>query len=271
MEQFKSVEITPKLEVLKRVIRSAGKIAIAFSGGIDSSLVAKVAYDELKDNALAITLDSDVFPRRDLLASKKTAGEIGIEHIIVKQLKLDDSTFACNSKERCYLCKKGEIGLIKKTALARAIDNIAYGVNESDQNEHRPGIRALIEAGVLFPLKEAGIGKSLIPHIAKLTGLSNWNMPSTTCLASRIPYGTIIDPDKLARIEQAEEYLLGIRVRDSRVRYHGDIARIEVPHDEIDRIISGKEAIVEEFRRLGFTYITLDLQGYRSGSMDEIL
>ncbi|MCP3901485.1 MAG: ATP-dependent sacrificial sulfur transferase LarE, partial [Desulfobacteraceae bacterium] len=240
-------------------------------GGIDSSLVAKVAYQELKDKAVAITLDSDVFPRKDLVFSKKIAKEIGIKHIILKASKLADPAFIVNSEDRCYQCKNGEIELIEKTALEHGIKHIAYGVNTSDQNEHRPGIEALKEANIFFPLLKAGIGKPVIPQIAKQLGLSNWDMPSTTCLASRIPYGSEIDKEKLAQIEGAENFISDFGVSDSRVRHHGDIARIEVPENEIDKIAANRAEIVKKLQTIGFKYIALDLQGYRSGSMNEVI
>jgi uncharacterized protein len=271
MKQFDISEIREKLKKLKKIIKSENTMAVAFSGGIDSSLVAKITFQELKGKAIAITLDSDVFPRKDLAFSKKIAKEIGIKHVIIKHTKLDDPLFIKNSENRCYQCKNGEIDLIAKTALEHGIRNIAYGVNTSDRNEHRPGITALKEGGVFFPLEKAGIGKPIIPQIAHYLGLSNWDMPSTTCLASRIPYGNEIDMEKLAQIEDAENFLSKFGVSDSRVRHHGDIARIEVAQNEINKIVSNKIAIVEKFKKLGFKYITLDLQGYRSGSMNEVI
>jgi uncharacterized protein len=271
MKQFDISEIKEKLEELKTIIKSKKMLAIAFSGGIDSSLLAKVAYEELKDNAIAITLDSDVFTEKDLAFSMKIAKEIGIRHIVIKHTKLDDPLFVENSENRCYQCKNGEIYLVEKTARKYGIEKIAYGVNTSDNNEHRPGITALKEAGIYFPLQEAGIGKPVIPQMAKYLGLSNWDMPSTTCLASRIPYGKKIDKEKLAQIEEAEIFLSNFGISDSRVRHHGDIARIEVPSNEIETITFNKTQIVEKLKELGFKYIALDLQGYRSGSMNEVI
>ncbi|MCK5541209.1 MAG: ATP-dependent sacrificial sulfur transferase LarE [Desulfobacterales bacterium] len=271
MRQFDINEIKEKLEKLKKIIKSKNAMAIAFSGGIDSSLLAKVAYEGLKNKAIAVTFDSDVFTQKALVFSKRIAKEIGIKHIIIKHSKLDDPVFIENSENRCYHCKNGEIYLIEEIVLEHGIKNIAYGVNKSDQNEHRPGITALKEAGIVFPLQKAGIGKPEIPQIAKYLGLPNWNMPSTTCLASRIPYGNEIDIKKLTQIEEAENFLFGFGVSDSRVRHHGDIARIEVPQNEIDIISSNKIMIVKKLKELGFKYITLDLQGYRSGSMNEVI
>ncbi len=260
-----------KLEELIKIVKEKESLAVAFSGGIDSSLVAKVAYNVFKDKAVAITLDSDVFPKRDLDFSKKIANEIGIRHIIIKHSKLDNVSFAKNSKNRCYHCKKNEIDIIEKIALEHNIKTIAYGVNSSDQNEHRPGISALKEQEIFFPLQIAGIGKPEIPQIAEYLGLSNYNMPSTTCLASRIPYGNEITIEKLSQVEEAENFLCNIGISDSRTRHHGDIVRVEVAEHEINIIISNKTSIIKQFKELGFKYISLDLQGYRSGSMDEVL
>lgn len=260
-----------ELKELIRIIKEKESLAVAFSGGIDSSLVAKVAWDVLGEKAVAVTFDSEVFPRKDLIFSKKVAREIGIKHIILKHSKLDDEAFVTNSKERCYYCKAGEIDLIEEIARDNGIKNIAYGVNASDKNEHRPGIKALREKDVFFPLEDANIGKPIIPELAKLLGLSNHNMPSTTCLASRIPYGHSLNLKKLNQIEVTENFLLKLKLDDSRVRYHGSLARIEVAENEFAKILGHKQAIVEKFKELGFSYITLDLQGYRSGSMDEVL
>ncbi len=260
-----------KLKELIKIIKEKESLAVAFSGGIDSSLVAKIAHDVHKSKAIAVTLDSDVFPQRDLVFSKKIAEEIGIKHIIIKHSKLDDPVFTKNSENRCYYCKKNEIDLIEEIAIEHGIKNIAYGVNMSDQNEHRPGITALKERGIFFPLELADIGKSTIPQIAQFLGLSNYNMPSTTCLASRIPYGNEIDIKKLNQIEEAENFLYEFGISDSRARHHGDIARIEVSENEINKILSNKIVIIKRFKELGFKYISLDLQGYRSGSMDEVL
>ncbi len=260
-----------KLEELIKIVKEKESLAVAFSGGIDSSLVAKVAFDVFEDKAVAVTLDSDVFPKRDLDFSKKIAKEIGIRHVIIKHSKLDNTIFVKNSKNRCYHCKENEIDLIEKIALEHDIKTIAYGVNLSDQNEHRPGISALTERCIFFPLQIAGIGKPEIPQIAEYLGLSNYNMPSTTCLASRIPYGHEISIEKLTQVEEAENFLYSIGISDSRARHHGDIVRIEVAEHEINIILFSKSTIIKKFKALGFKYISLDLQGYRSGSMDEVL
>jgi uncharacterized protein len=260
-----------KLDQLINIIKKKQSLIIAFSGGIDSSLVAKSAFDVLKDRAVAITIDSEVFPEKDLKFAEKIAKEIGINHRIIHQTKLASPAFAKNTQDRCFYCKKKEMDIMEKLAKEYKIKDIAYGVNLSDQNEHRPGISALKKRGAFFPLQIAGIGKPDIPKIAEFIGLSNYNMPSTTCLASRIPYGTDIDVKKLILIEQAEDFLFKSGIHDSRVRVHGDMARIEVGESEMHIIMSNNNNIVRRFKSLGFKYISLDLQGYRSGSMDEVL
>ncbi len=271
MDQLNNSMVVEKLEKLKKIVKSKDSVAVAFSGGIDSSLLAKVVYDELQSKSIAVTVDSDVFTEKGLKFSQKIAQEIGIKHIIVTHSKFDDPLFAENHKDRCYNCKGHEIDLVAKEANLHDIKTIAYGINTSDRSEHRPGIKAITEKGAWFPLEKAGIGKSIIPQLAKALGLSNYNMPSTTCLASRIPYGTLIDKKKLLQIEEAEDFINNFNIHSLRVRCHGNLARIEVAASEMDIILLNKNSIVAKLKKLGFKYVALDLQGYRSGSMDEVL
>ena len=260
-----------KLEHLKEIIKGKGSVMIAFSGGVDSSLVAKVAYEVLGKKALAVTLTSDTFSKRELESAKIIAQEIGITHEIIESSELGNDEFIKNPENRCYYCKKEEAIVLKKIANENRIKYIADGVNLSDFDEHRPGITALREEGIFHPLVEAGVKKSDIKVIAKFLGLSNYNMPSTTCLSSRISYGEKITIEKLKRIEEAESFILSLGFRQVRVRYHKDVARIEVEKKEIENAISFREEIVRRLKTIGFKYITLDLEGYRSGSMDEVL
>ena len=260
-----------KLEYLKRIIKEKDSLMVAFSGGVDSSLVAKVAYEVLGKKALAVTLTSDTFSKRELESAKIIAQEIGITHEIVKSSELGNDEFIKNPENRCYYCKKEEAIVLKRIANENRIKYIADGVNLSDFHEHRPGIKALDEEGIIHPLVEAGIKKSDIKAMAKFLGLSNYNMPSTTCLSSRISYGEEITIEKLKRIEKAESFILSLGFRQVWVRCHKNIARIEVEKEEIKKAISFREEIVRRLKKVGFKYITLDLEGYRSGSMDEIL
>jgi pyridinium-3,5-biscarboxylic acid mononucleotide sulfurtransferase len=260
-----------KLEHLKEIIKDKGSLIIAFSGGIDSSLVAKVAYEVLAKKALAVTLTSATFSKRELESAKIIAQEIGIIHQIIESSELSNEEFLKNSENRCYYCKKEESAVLKRIAKEKGIKYVVDGVNLSDFDEHRPGIKALDEEGLVHPLVEAGIKKSDIPAMAKFLGLSNYNMPSTTCLSSRIPYGEAITIEKLKRIEEAELLILSLEFRQVRVRCHNDLARIEVEKEEIGKVINLREEIVRRLKIIGFQYISLDLEGYRSGSMDEVL
>lgn len=256
---------------LRELIRSKGSIVVAFSGGVDSSLIAKVAYDELGDNSVAVTVDSETLSRRELEIAKNIASEIGIEHVVLKHSDLNNERFVTNPVDRCYFCKKEEMEIMKEVAEERGFNSIAFGVNVSDFGEHRPGTKALREEDFFEPLVEAGIGKDQIPSIAKSLGLSNFNLPSTTCLASRIPYGERITGSKLTRIEKGEAFLYSLGLSQVRVRNYQDLARIEVSDIEMGKIISNRELIVSEFKKIGFVYVSLDLTGYRSGSMNEVL
>ena len=260
-----------KLEHLKEIIKEKDSLMIAFSGGVDSSLVAKIAYEVLGKKALAVTLTSETFSKRELENAKKMAKEIGVPHMIVKSSELGNEAFVKNPENRCYYCKKEEAIVFKRIANENRIKYIADGVNLSDFDEHRPGIKALDEEDIIHPLVGAGIKKPDIKAMAKFLGLSNYNMPSTTCLSSRISYGEEITIEKLKRIEEAESFILSSGFRQVRVRCHKNIARIEVEKEEIEKAINFREEIVRRLKKAGFKYITLDLEGYRSGSMDEVL
>jgi len=269
--KMKKNSIMEKYEKLKQAVKEKNKILIAFSGGVDSSLVAKIAYDVLGKKALAITLTSETFSKRELENAKRIAKEIGIPHKTVKSSELRNDKFVKNPENRCYYCKKEEALILKRIANEKGIKYIADGVNLSDFNEHRPGIKAVNEQGFIHPLVEAGIKKCDVKYLAKAVGLSNWDMSSTTCIASRIPYNEKITKEKLKRIEDAESFILSLGFKQVRVRSHGDIARIEVSKDEIEKIIGLKSRIIRKLKETGFKYVTLDLEGYRSGSMDEII
>jgi uncharacterized protein len=259
-----------KIGRLRAVMAGKKTVLVAFSGGVDSSVVAKVAAEVLGDRSAAATIDSATLSRRELDVTYRVAKEIGIRHRILPAPELDAELLR-NSCDRCYFCKQNDLVLLREAAAVEGCEAIAFGVTASDHLEHRPGLRALAEARAFLPLVETGIEKKEMRSIAKRLGLSNHDMPSGTCLSSRIPYGRAITPEKLAQVEAAEAYLYEQGFRQVRVRHYGDTARIEVFPDEIGLLLADREQVARRLKSLGFTYVTVDMEGYRSGSMDEAL
>lgn len=264
--------IDERLEELKGEMRKKGNILVALSGGVDSSVVAKIAHDCLGDKALAVVADSETLPRAELEEAKRVAREIGIHLKVISFSELECKDFVENPPERCYYCRKELSRELKKIADSMNIKTIADGINSSDFGEHRPGIRAADEDGIWHPFVEFGLGKNEVRQLARLLELSVSDKPSMACMSSRIPYGEKITREKLERVEKAEALLKDMGFVQVRVRAHADIARIEVPRDEIVRFLEADtRTIADRFKKLGFNYVTLDLEGYRSGSMDEVL
>jgi uncharacterized protein len=267
--------IADKLNNLRAAIRAKKKLLVAFSGGVDSSVVAKVAQDELGRNALALIVDSETFPRAELELAVKVATELQLRWTAVKHSELANPSFVKNPVNRCYHCRKELAKVLKEVARKEAIDTIADGIIASDFNEHRPGIRAADEANIWHPLAELEFSKSDVRAVAELLRLPVYNKPPMACLSSRIPYGEEITIEKLKMIEAAEEVLKSFGFSQVRVRHyaHGPLARIEVPGAELGLFFDLKlrEKITEKLKVLGYTYITVDLEGYRSGSMDEVI
>jgi len=260
-----------KAEMLLKWFSDKESVAIAFSGGVDSAVVAKAASVALGEKAIAVTARSSTLPESELEAARKVAGEIGIEHVVVDEDELRDPRFRENPPNRCYFCRSGLVKALRRIAEERGIKHILDGANADDPKGHRPGLQALREGGVRSPLLELGLGKSDVREIAAHFGLSVRDKPSMACLASRIPYGEPITKEKLVMVERAEDYLRGKGFRQLRVRSHSGIARIEVEKEEIEKALKIKDEITRELKKLGFKYVTLDLEGYRSGSMDEVL
>ncbi len=246
-------------------------VLVAFSGGVDSAVVAKAALSALGDKAVAATADSATFARGELEHAKKLAREIGIEHVVFEEDEFDNPRFAANPPDRCYHCRTTLIAGLKEIAAQRRLSVIVDGANADDAKQHRPGMRAMRENGVRSPLLELGFGKNEVRRIARELGLSVAEKPAMACLASRIPYGEVITMEKLRKVEEAEAYLKGLGFKELRVRHHRGIARVEVGKEEIPKAIEDRLRISEKLRWLGFSYVTLDLEGYRSGSMDEVL
>ena len=257
-----------KLEELKEKIAEEEKILIAFSGGVDSGLLLKVAKDVLGEGAFSVILDAEVVPRSELKDAESFVKNLHVGYDIVKFPILEDKNFIKNPLNRCYICKKVSSNILKKIASERGINRVAEGVNLSDLSDYRPGIKACKEEGIWHPFVDVGMKKADIRHISKDIGLPFWNKPSSACLASRIPYGEEITREKLLMIEKAEEFLKGEGFKVVRVRMHGRIARIEVLNDEMKNIFGLKDGIIRELKRIGFKYVALDLEGYRSGKME---
>lgn len=260
-----------KLERLKEKIAGKDNLLIAFSGGVDSGFLLMVAHDVLGEKVLAVTINSEIFPERELKHVKTFLKHIGIKHKIVQVSVLKDEDFAVNPYNRCYVCKKHLSRLLKQIAAEESIAVVAEGVTTSDLDERRPGIVASEEAGLWHPLAEVGITKSEVRQMAKEIGLPFWDKPPNPCLATRIAFGERITSEKLKMVEKAENFFIDRGLRQVRVRLHrGGIARIEVGKDELTWFFDTKklEAICVQLKKLGFLYVTLDLEGYRSGSME---
>ena len=268
-----SGELREKLNRLKDNIREYGSLAVGFSGGVDSSLLLAVAQDVLSDKVIAVTSVDASVPERELKEAKEFCNERGIRHFICRVDPMKDEEYRHNGPDRCYFCKRGIFTEIKRIAAENGIKYVAEGSNMDDNSDYRPGHRAVEELSVRSPLREAGLYKQEIRLISKAMGLPTWSKPAYACLASRFVYGEEITEEKLHMIDRAEQFLIEQGFLEERVRLHGNLARIEVPAGDIERLASDKvrEAVFRKLKEIGFLFVTIDMQGYRQGSMNETI
>ena len=265
--------MSDKLAQLQAIFRAMDRALIAYSGGIDSTLVAKVAWDVLGDRALAVTANSPSLMPEDFADAKMQAAEMGIVHQVVETHEMDNEDYTSNPVNRCYFCKSELHDTLRPLANELGYEYVVDGLNADDLLDYRPGIIAAKERGVRSPLAEVGITKLEVREISKQLGLPWWDKPSQPCLSSRFPYGELITTEKLHRVGRAERYMRDLGYRNLRVRSDGETAKIELMPEEIQKFVSKVDlpALVEAFQGFGFTYVTLDLEGYKSGKLNRVL
>jgi uncharacterized protein len=269
-----SLELKNKTQKLKEIFRTMGKVLVAYSGGVDSTLLLKVAQETLgESNVLAVTALSPLYPERELAGAKKVIQTIGGRHLLIESNELEIEGFSKNPPNRCYYCKRKLFEELLNLAREESISFIVEGSTLDDEKDHRPGKRAIQELGIRSPLKEALFTKADVRELSNALGLPTWDKPSFACLASRFPYEEEITIEGLKMVNQAEDFLFGLGFKQVRVRHYQNLARIEIFPEEMDRLMEGslREKVVSHLKAIGYKYVTLDLQGFRSGSMNEVL
>ena len=262
-----------KLQRLRENFRTMRSVMVAFSGGVDSSLVLRVAHDTISERVLALTTTSPTMPDDDRLNAIAIAQALGVRHLIVESNELEIAGYASNPVNRCYLCKHNLFTVCIEKARELGIETIVDGLNLDDLHDYRPGIKAAAEMQVRHPLVEAELTKAEIRELSHSLGLPTWDRPASPCLSSRFPYGTQITPQGLRQVERGEQVLRSLGFSVARVRYHGEVARIEVEASEIERMLDAmiRETIDRELKKIGFRFVALDLRGFRSGSLNEAI
>ncbi len=266
--------IKEKFEGLKGIFETMGRVLVAYSGGVDSTLLLRVAKDTLGDrNVLAVTALSPLYPDRELSEAKRMAQEMGLRHLLIDSNELEIEGFSKNPTNRCYYCKRELFEELLNLAQKEAIPFVVEGSTLDDDKDHRPGRKAIQELGIRSPLKEAMFTKGDVRELSKALSLPTWDKPSFACLASRFPYGEEITEEGLKMVDEAEAFLIRLGFKQVRVRHYPNLARIEVYPEEISRLMDGslRQKVVTRLKEIGYQYVTLDLQGFRSGSMNEVL
>ena len=268
-----SVDARAKYDRLVGLLRETGGALVAFSGGVDSTLLGRAAADALGERALLVTADSETYPATELEEARRLAALLGLRHVVVRTGELANPEYARNGANRCFFCKDELFRHLAPIAEREGLPALVYGANVDDLGDHRPGMRAAVERGVRAPLVEAGLGKAEIREVSRALGLPTWDKPSFACLSSRFQYGDPITPEKLRRVDAAEAFVRSLGFRQFRVRDHGRLARLEIPLEDIPRLWEdGRHAaIVDRLRALGYVYVAVDLSGFSSGSANLVL